>query len=240
MIDSTFVNAIRQPLEAKILTDADDKAYSNVKLVNLPPPELYAFPTVHLCSLDSLVQYVADNRDYVVDSDKVQIHCKHNVVDLFSGPQGEQRVRDLLVQVADHSAPYNFGAQQDLESFRISLLTAFEDSRDRVEILKFISNIKDETIANSTDDGVSQTATVRVGLATLAQATIPSPVRLRPIRTFIEVEQPEGMFLFRMKSDKGMWCSLHEIHTNWKRQAAISVQEYLENQPALKGFTILA
>ena len=58
--------------------------------------------------------------------------------------------------------------------------------------------------------------------------------------TFIEVEQPEGIFLFRMKSDKGLWCSLHEIHTNWKRQAAISVKEYLENQVPLKGFTILA
>jgi len=216
--DASFVAEIRKTVEAKLFTNGDN-TYSNVQLVNLPPPQHFNFPTIELYSLDSLVRYVADNRDAAIHESTVQINCSHDQVELFSEPKGEQRVRDVLVSVEAGAAPYNFGTQRDLESFRISLLTEFEDTQDRAEILKFISNVKNEAIAISTDDGVSQTAVVKAGLATLAQATVPSPVTLRPIRTFIEVAQPEGMFLFRMKSEKELWCSLHEIHTKrntWK------------------------
>lgn len=61
---------------------------------------------------------------------------------------------------------------------------------DRDLILKFAGTVENGTIAQYGDDGVTQKATVKTGIASKGDAIVPNPVRLRPYRTFIEVEQP--------------------------------------------------
>ena len=99
-------------------------------------------------------------------------------------------------------------------------------------------------IADYGDDGVSQKATVKTGLASKSDAIIPSPVTLKPYRTFTEVEQPESQFVFRMKEDKydGVQCALFEADGGaWKLHAMESIQEYLEEQlKGVDGFTIIS
>lgn len=109
------------------------------------------------------------------------------------------------------------------------MMTQFAPVGQRDEILAFIAKVDDEHVKTSQDNGISQTVSVRVGLVTVAEKTIPSPVQLAPIRTFIEVEQPMGGFIFRMKSGKELpEAALFEIHTNWwKREAAVRVKDYL-------------
>lgn len=48
------------------------------------------------------------------------------------------------------------------------------------------------------DDGVSQVATARSGVASVGKVVVPNPISLRPYRTFLEVEQQESDFVFRM------------------------------------------
>lgn len=73
---------------------------------------------------------------------------------------------------------------------------------------------------------------------------IPSPVTLKPYRTFTEVEQPESQFVFRMKEDKydGVQCALFEADGGaWKLGAMEYIKEYLEREledPA--KFTVIA
>lgn len=89
------------------------------------------------------------------------------------------------------------------------------------------------TIASYGDDGITQKATVKTGLASRGDAVIPSPVTLKPYRTFTEVDQPESRFVFRMKEDKyeGVQCALFEADGGaWKLQAMENIKGYLERE----------
>ena len=84
----------------------------------------------------------------------------------------------------------------------IYLQSKFLDSTDRALLLKFAGTVEAGSIAEYGDDGVSQKATVKTGIASKGDALVPSPVSLVPFRTFVEVQQPVSSFVLRMKQDK--------------------------------------
>ena len=87
------------------------------------------------------------------------------------------------------------------------------------------------------DDGVSQKATVKTGIASKGDAIVPSPACLKPFRTFVEVDQPISSFIFRMKDDRcgGIQCALFEADGGaWKVSAMASIKAYLTE--ALKDY----
>ncbi|MNW60692.1 hypothetical protein D3C74_386970 [compost metagenome] len=62
--------------------------------------------------------------------------------------------------------------------------------------------------------GMTQSVVAKTGVATVEDVKVPNPVLLAPYRTFVEVEQPESSFVFRMKdgpsaalfeADGGAW-----------------------------------
>lgn len=58
---------------------------------------------------------------------------------------------------------------------------------------------------------------------------VPNPVELAPYRTFLEVEQPESQFIFRMKD--GPRCAIFEADGGaWRNQAITNIREYLKNE----------
>lgn len=233
MMDATFIEAIAEKTQPQRLT-VNGKDYSTGMLFNPPLPEQPPFPAIKLYTLDSLVDYIAANRD-AAELSEAQIVVYAQQVHLLGRPQGDQRKRDLYVDVVAGVEGPSFGGYMPIEDFRIYLLTKFRDMPDRETILRFIARISDEHVATSEDNGVSQSVTVRSGIATHAQSTVPSPVQLAPIRTFVEVDQPVGHFLFRLKQAKDALptAALFELHTNWKRDAAVAVKVYLD--AVLKG-----
>ena len=100
-----------------------------------------------------------------------------------------------------------------------------------LKILKIVGNIQDEVISKYNDDGVSQVATVKVGIAKLDNIVIKNPVLLKPYRTFIEIDQPESLFTFRLKGGGGgklPECALFESDGElWKIKACNNIIEYL-------------
>jgi hypothetical protein len=240
MIDSSFVKAIENLVDAKIVSDGS-RSYSNKELHNLPFPDQPVFPSIDLSSLDSLADYVKDNRDAAVSPIECQIICGHDEVNLVTLPKGEQRMRDTLVCVNAHIPQVPLGSFMDIEKFRLTLMTGFNDTPDRSILLAFISKVTDSNVKTSTDDGVTQTIEAKVGLASFAEVQVPSPLELAPIRTFIEVPQPLSFFVFRMrKTTTGAEYGLFEIPSNWQRTAAVNVKDYLSALAPLKGFTVLA
>lgn len=62
---------------------------------------------------------------------------------------------------------------------------------------------------------------------------VPSPVHLKPYRTFDEIDQPESDFIFRIKSDKfdGITCALFSADGGaWITEAKQRIKEYLRNE----------
>ena len=70
-----------------------------------------------------------------------------------------------------------------------------------------------------------------MGIASKSDAVVPNPVKLRPYRTFVEVEQPVSEFVFRMKDNNGITCALFEADGGaWKNTAMRNIKNYLESE----------
>ncbi|HFK2719142.1 TPA: hypothetical protein ACG1DY_004991, partial [Escherichia coli] len=119
----------------------------------------------------------------------------------------------------------------DPETFNIKLQSGFVKNEDRDIVLKVVGNIKEEDVKTYGDDGISQSVTAKVGVATLGQVEVPNPVALAPYRTFVEVDQPTSNFVFRMKS--GPSSALFEADGGaWKLEAMKNIKTYLEEELA--------
>lgn len=164
-------------------------------------------------------------------------------VNLFSNLDSD-RIRECMVEVHAELPEFPFNKFVDHENFIIGVQSKFIPNNDSELLLKFAGTVEGGTITDYGDDGISQKATVKTGVASKADAVIPSPVRLKPYRTFTEVEQPESDFVFRMKEDKydGVQCALYGADGGaWKLHAMESIQEYLEEQlKGVDGFTIIS
>ena len=101
--------------------------------------------------------------------------------------------RKITVTIAfKPNAERNFVASYyDQERFLIELQANFVETDDLITIMQVAGNIKSGTTANYSDDGVSQKTTIKTGVE-LADVIVPNPVKLRPYRTFAEIEQPES------------------------------------------------
>lgn len=227
MIDADFVAKIVENAQPRILM-VGDRSYSTALLQNLPLPTEPEYPGIALYSLDSFVDAVKSMTDGFVK-------CAPLEVAFCTEPKGEHRKREIRVKALPNVNGPKLGEYESLENMRLSLLTGFVDTPSRQECLIFLSQVTDQSVMTSADDGVSQTVTAKTGIASYGKAAVPSPVTLQPIRTFAEVEQPEGKFVMRLKQqEKGLpLAGLFELHTNWQRQAALNVKAYLDGKNLL-------
>ena len=83
--------------------------------------------------------------------------------------------------------------------------------------------------ADISDDGVSQKTTIKSGIANKTDVIVPNPVKLRPYRTFAEIEQPQSSYVFRIQdSDRGPSFKLVEADGGlWKNATMKKIKDYL-------------
>lgn len=186
---------------------------------------------IEMNTLTSLVDYIKAHIDKMPE--KMIIHVVNpETVKLFSC-LNDNREREYMVQV-DASVPsFSYERFIDHESFVINAQAKFLDdpATDKALLLKFSGTVEAGSVATYGDDGVTQKATVSQGIASKTDAIVPNPVKLRPYRTFIEVEQPVSEFIFRIKGDKydGILCALFEADGGaWKNVAMKNIKNYLE------------
>ncbi|GAX07021.1 hypothetical protein IWT25_02369 [Secundilactobacillus pentosiphilus] len=179
---------------------------------------------IEVHTLTAIVDYLksgADNRQpimiNVVSPSKVYVY---GPMDGFG--EREELMRATLVQ--DHVMLNQF---MDREQLNIMLQAQFEDTPDKKAIIDFISHLKeDKDSSEVVDDGVTQMATVKTGVASVGIAKVPNPVALKPYRTFPEVDQPESQFIFRMA--ERMQGAIYEADGGmWKNNAIKGIKEYL-------------
>lgn len=149
--------------------------------------------------------------------------------------------RQTFVEAVHESPVFSFGIWMDLESFIINLQAMFVQDENTAAILKVVGNIKEETVSQYTDDGVTQAVVAKAGISRVEQVAVPNPVTLRPYRTFMEIEQPASTFILRMKGGKGEppYCALFEADGSmWKLEAIKRIKDWLSLQ--IEGIKIIA
>lgn len=233
---SEYVVGLRKP---EIL-EINGEQYSDKSLTRICHNPKAA--RIEMTTLTSFVEYLKSGIDdmdermivHVVSPTQVQLYSQ---LDL-------DREREYLVRVNAQVPEFIYGVYMGHESFLIALQSKFIDNPDRELLLKFTGTVENGTVAQYGDDSVTQKATVKTGIASKGEAIVPNPVKLRPFRTFIEVEQPESAFVFRMKQEErsGVACAIFEADGGaWKNAAMKNIKEYLQFELAeLPQFTVIS
>lgn len=196
---------------------------------------------IQMHTLSSLVDYIKCGFDSRKD---VFIHVQSPTFVSMYSVLDDERSREYMVEVNAQLPGFAFGSFMNHDEFCINIQSKFIDSPDRALLLKFAGTVEAGTIAQYGDDGVSQKATIKTGVASKGDALVPNPVCLAAYRTFIEVEQPDSQFIFRMKQSPagGVVCALFEADGGaWKIEAMRNIKEYLEGQlEGIDGLVVIS
>lgn len=197
---------------------------------------------IKMTTLTSLVEYLKAGID---DMDgRMIVHVVSATQVLLYSPLDFDREREYMVEVNAQVPDFRYGGYMGHESFLIALQSKFIGNEDRDLLLRFAGTVENGTVAQYGDDGVSQKATIKTGIASKGEAIVPNPVRLRPFRTFIEVEQPESAFVFRMRQNErdGVECAIFEADGGaWMNAAMKNIKEHLEYELAeFPQFTVIS
>ena len=188
-------------------------------------------------TLSSVVTYIKDNPDKLTG--KLLVHVESPTCVTVMSTLDNDRKRETNIIAKADLPEFAFGRFIDSEAFVIALRAQFVQNADTELVLQFAGTAETGTVAKYGDDGVSQKVTIKTGITQTADDIVPNPVRLRPYRTFLEVDQPESDFIFRMKdSERCINCALYEADGGaWKNEAMNNVKEYLERE--LKDCNVL-
>ncbi len=191
---------------------------------------------LEISTLTSLVGYIKERMAYDFNEmgsmPEMIVHVESETqVRLITAFNGDM-ARWELVKVKARVPDIALNRFLDQEAFIIQMQSMFKETEDKIIVMQVVGNVENKTIENYGDDGVSQKATVKTGLAYMEDVIVPNPVTLRPFRTFHEVEQQDIEFVFRMRNgSNGISCALFEADGGaWKFRAVHSIAEYLKKE----------
>jgi len=233
MINKDAISHIQEtaikPKERIIFESNDHYFIDNNGYANLLPrreEELAQEPLI-LHTLSGLISYIKSKSDRGVESLFLQVVDEKKVT--LKGKLNVDGNRETLATVKAIIPNFNFNTFYDSESLNIALQAIFLNSEDREILLKVVGNIVEEKTKTIGDDGVSQSVIVKNGTTSRAEVKVPNPVALTPYRTFIEVEQPQSKFIFRMK-DGGSGAIFEADGGAWRNVAIANVAGFLEEE----------
>ncbi len=187
--------------------------------------------TMQLSTLTSLVDYIKQGLDKNrFSSDRMVIHVVSETEVRLITELNDDMNRYEVLSVKARLPKVILNDFMGQESFIIQMQSMFAESDDKQLVLKVAGNVEDKTVAQYGDDGVTQKATIKSGLANVEDVIVPNPVILKPYRTFFEIGQLPVPFVFRMRNGaNGVNCALFEADGGmWKGTAVHEIAEYLK------------
>jgi hypothetical protein len=128
---------------------------------------------------------------------------------------------------------FKFNEYIGQEEFNIALRSMFVQDDELNSLVTLAGNIAKQSELKQEDDGFSQSVSAKAGVTLVKTVTIKPRVTLKPFRTFLEVDQPAGDYIFRVRSmeDRGNLCALFEADGGaWKLEAMDTIQVWLQQQ----------
>lgn len=215
-------------LAAPNTKEIDGRTYTDKRIIPVERPRV---KTLELTTLNSLVKLIQEESiDYITPL-IVQV-SSYDTVDVFAGIQAADRRRENPYRCKAETIRIQFDQKLDYESMMIALKSKFVQTPELLELVKLLGSITEQNSAQVSDDGFSQNVVVRKGIALKDNKTINPIVKLKPYRTFAEIDQPESEFLLRLSD--GANVALYEADGGaWKLEARKRIADYLRE--ALDG-----
>ena len=190
-------------------------------------PKVFLADPLEINTLSGFVNYVKANLERI--DEKMIVHIKDESTVYLKGLLEVDGSRERLAVAHAIVPQFPFDRFIDSEEFVISFQSKFVQNDHRDLLLKVMGNVAEENVKTTGDDGISQSVEIRQGVATKSEVLVPNPVSLAPYRTFLEVQQPESQFVFRMKD--GPRGAIFEADGGaWRNQAIINIREYLHDE----------
>ena len=193
-------------------------------------PTIFHPYTLDLNSLDALVTMVrteASEMDaplYIAVPDCKTVRCFGQ-----SRDYDERCFRQIYYEAHATDVPgWEAKTALGFEEAQIALRTRFQETPDTVYAMKLVSDISLGAKVIYNDNGIATTITTQKGVALQTNEQIRPLVKLRPYRTFQEVEQPESIFLIRV-SDRGI-SFIEADGGMWRLTARETIKKYLEGR----------
>lgn len=188
---------------------------------------------LHLHTLQGLVDYLAAGID-PVQGDQHVVHVVSPVQVEVKGAARADMMgeRPCLAQVTlpEGTEAFRFGAWLPAELFILNLQALFTPTPERDELLTLVSKIRGGDVRETNDNGYAQEVKATKGVALVTNVVVSPRVRLRPFRTFREVEQPASDFVLRLRSTEDQRPELLLAEADgggWRLEAIKAVADWL-------------
>lgn len=221
-------------LSVPVINEIDNKKYSQKKLIEVKPEPGPMPGNMTVNTLSGVVDYIKGNLD---DEKDHVIHIgDYDFVKLFGSYDPEFCRRKEYIIAKSELKRFLFGNWYDHESFIISMLSFFKqtgEGNDFEKLMAYLNKMSVEKGVSLKDDGITQQASVKTGVVSLAAQDVPNPVSLYPYETFPEIEEMKRSFVFRVRESRngGIECVLFESgDTRWKLSYIKAIKEYFMAQ----------
>jgi hypothetical protein len=213
------------------------------EFLDLPHTVATAEPVL-LHTLTGFADYITANRDERPLTECAVVVADHTRAALVSKEYGEIKQRDVYVVtrfddliiranapgMPNVGSPFAFGSWMAVDAMNIALQSLFAPNDDRARVLEIVGNVRTEGVTTWDDDGVTQGVVASAGVKIGKLVGVPNPVKLAPYRTFRELDQPESLFVLRMRGEPGdlPQVALFEADGGaWKIQAIERIAAFL-------------
>ena len=225
-MDRTFVEKIEE-MSAPHIETINGYEYSDKELLLVKEPTV---KTIEFNTLRGMTEVLKEEINNFSSTIIVNVRS-HNKVEIHSGIACSDRSREQPYVCNAELISINFDRWLDYETMMIMLKSRFVETPELLAVIQLLGTITDEKSAQAMDDGFTQTVVVRKGIALKDNKIVKPIVKLKPYRTFNEVEQPESEFLLRL-SDGGSVALFEADGGAWKLEARHNIAAYIKEQLA--------
>ena len=205
--------------------DINGKTYANKSLTRYD--KMPKADRIKASTLTSMVDYIYQcNKEF---PGSMIIHIVSPTRVFLMSALDKEREREVLFEVNAETSEFHFDEWYDQERMMIELQANFQMNDDLGVVLKAVGNIEKKNGQEYSDDGVSQVATMKTGIAMKGDVIVPNPVELIPYRTFQEVEQPASKFVFRIGDKEVPAFKIVESEGGiWKNEAISNIKGFIK------------
>lgn len=191
---------------------------------------------IEVNSLDGLVKLIKNHKndvgieddEYLVDNICLPLIVKvdFNCIEVMSALNADKS-RNYLFEANPMTPRLSIGHNMSAEEMIILLSTSFIMTENTEKFINSLSSLRVVEEVEFNDDGVGQTVTAKKGASMNAKFQVQPIVKLKPIRTYAEINQVESKFLFRVNQD-GSVCLREADGGQWKYEVQKRIVAYLE------------
>lgn len=242
MFDSNFVSKIEDLVRQGVNPESRRFSVGHKEMIITPHGDIRrlddapTFPSIGLNTLTGMVDYIKANKD------NLEIHTMMLRIDSYArvmliGPaEGPDLDRQKVATAEfDEKNTFRFDRFLTQDEFIIGLRTLFVESEMLDEVVKFVSNLAVQNSVDILDDGTSMSVQMKKGIrgGATEREVVKARVKLRPARTFHEIDPVESEFIVRLKAHEDQIPMIKLVEADagaWQLKTVEAVQDYLKKE----------